>query len=485
MNLRRRSLTELQTLLHKREISPLDIAEDIVSSIEVINHELNAYLEIYSNDVIREAKRLTDEASFGELPLCGIPIAVKNNICIARKKITCGSRMLANYRSPYHATAVERLIESGALLLGATNMDEFGMGSSTENSAFGPTRHPLQADRVPGGSSGGSAAAVAADIAPAALGSDTGGSIRQPAAFCGVVGMKPTYGRISRYGLVAFASSFDQIGPITKTVEDCALLMEAMCGHDAKDATSAQNSPLDRLIALTDGCKNLTIGIPSDFIDRCEDSDVRHNFDEVLATLRAQKIRCEDVSLPHAGYAVACYYIIANAEASANLARYDGVRYGYRAKQFDNLYEMYARTRGEGFGEEVKRRILLGTFVLSEGYYAAYYSQAQKVRALIMKDFDNAFEKCNLMLTPTTPSPAFLLGEKLSDPLSMYLSDVFTVPVNLAGLPAISIPSGTSRGGLPLGIQLIGKRQQDESVLRGAFELERALGYNRRTAGEM
>lgn len=479
MTLRKLSLTELVSMLRKREISPLDVADDLISSIEAINGALNAYLEIYADDVLDEAKRLTDTSAFHELPLCGIPVAVKNNICIEGKKTSCGSRILENYRSPYHATVIRRLLESGALMLGCTNMDEFGMGSSTENSAFGPTKHPSHADRVPGGSSGGSAAAVAAGIAPAALGSDTGGSIRQPAAFCGVVGMKPTYGRISRYGLVAFASSFDQVGPIAKNVEDCALLMEVMCGHDARDATSLQSPPLACRKDLVDGLKDVTLGCPVDFIEQCDDTDVRRNYESVLAKLRARNIRIAEVSLPHVRYAVACYYIIANAEASANLARYDGVRYGYRATEWDSLYEMYARTRGEGFGEEVKRRILLGTYVLSEGYHEAYYLQAQKVRSLLLRDFEEIFAKCDLLVTPSTPTPAFRLGEKLGDPLSMYLSDVFTVPANLAGLPAISVPSGFSGDGLPLGVQLIGRRMHDRTVLRGAYGLERAVGLKK------
>ncbi len=479
MTLRKLGLSALVAMLRKREISPLDVAEDLVSSIEETNVELNAYLEIYADDMLGEAKRLTNTSAFPELPLCGIPIAVKNNICIEGKKTTCGSRILENYRSPYHATVIRRLLESGALIIGCTNMDEFGMGSSTENSAFGPTRHPSHADRVPGGSSGGSAAAVAAGIAPAALGSDTGGSIRQPAAFCGVVGMKPTYGRISRYGLVAFASSFDQVGPIAKSVEDCALLMEVMCGHDARDATSLRSPPPACRKDLADGLKGATLGCPVDFIEQCDDADVRRNYEAVLENLRARNVRIAEVSLPHVRYAVACYYIIANAEASANLARYDGVRYGYRAAQCGGLHEMYARTRGDGFGEEVKRRILLGTYVLSEGYHEAYYLQAQKVRSLLLKDFEEIFTKCDLLVTPTTPTPAFRLGEKVGDPLSMYLSDVFTVPANLAGLPAISVPSGFSGDGLPLGIQLIGRRMHDQTVLRGAYGLEQAVRSKR------
>jgi aspartyl-tRNA(Asn)/glutamyl-tRNA(Gln) amidotransferase subunit A len=480
VTLRTHGLSTLIALLRKKEISPLDVAEDLLSAIDERNGELNAYLDVFADDVRSEARRLAGTGSFLDLPLGGIPLAVKNNICVGGKRTTCGSRMLQNYRSPYHATVIHRLLDCGASMLGSTNMDEFGMGSSTENSAFGPTRHPSHADRVPGGSSGGSAAAVAAGIAPAALGSDTGGSIRQPAAFCGVVGMKPTYGRISRYGLVAFASSFDQIGPITRNVEDCALLMDVMCGHDARDATSLPDAPLDCMKAIPQGLAGLRIGVPRDFVDSCEHPVVRGNYEAVLAELRARDIPVQEVSLPHARYAVACYYIIANAEAGANLARYDGVRYGYRAEKANNIYEMYARTRGEGFGEEVKRRILLGTYVLSEGYHDAYYLQAQKVRSLLRKDFDEVFGKCDLLVTPTTPTPAFRLGEKVDDPLSMYLSDVFTVPANLAGLPAISIPSGLSEEGLPLGIQLIGRRKHDEQVVRGAYGLERIIGFDRR-----
>ncbi|NIM19071.1 MAG: Asp-tRNA(Asn)/Glu-tRNA(Gln) amidotransferase subunit GatA [Candidatus Latescibacteria bacterium] len=480
MPLNEHGLTELISLLQKKDITPLEIATDLLSAVNDKDKVLHAYLEVYGDELLDVAGRITRDGSFCEKPLCGVPIAVKDNICVEGKKTTCGSRILEDYESPYHATAIEKLIASGAIISGKTNLDEFAMGSSTENSAFGPTRNPWDLERAPGGSSGGSAAAVAAGIAPAALGSDTGGSIRQPAGFCGVVGMKPTYGTVSRYGLVAFASSFDQIGPIAKSVEDCALVLSVITGGDRKDATSTHSLTRDFTRSLEKGLEGLTVGIPKDFLKKNMDAEVEQNFDELLNLLRSHNVPIMDVSLPHSGYAVACYYIIANAEASANLARYDGVRYGYRAAEYDTLDDMYARTRGEGFGEEVQRRILLGTYVLSAGYYDAYYLKAQMVRSLIIRDFESAFEACDLLMMPTSPTPAFKLGEKVADPLLMYLSDIFTVPANLAGLPAISIPSGLSGGGLPLGIQLIGPPCKDETVLAAAYGLEREIGFDRK-----
>ncbi len=477
MSLHERSLKELLELLKKKATSPLEIVTDLLAAIESKNNTLNAYLEVCGDDLMAAARKMTAEGRFAEKPLGGVPIAVKDNICVKGMKTTCGSRFLGNYRSPYQATAVERLLAAGALISGKTNLDEFAMGSSTENSAFGPAKNPWNTTFTPGGSSGGSAAAVAADIAPAALGSDTGGSIRQPASFCGVVGMKPTYGTVSRYGLVAFASSLDQIGPITKSIEDNALLLSVISGFDPFDATCLQATLPDFRDTLKKGLKGLTIGIPRDFIEDGMDTEVKKNFETVEAKLQSQKVRLVNVSLPHAKYAVACYYIIANAEASSNLARYDGVKYGYRAQEFGELHEMITRTRSEGFGEEVQRRMLLGTYVLSEGYYDAYYLKAQKVRSLIVNDFKAAFERCDLLMAPTSPTPAFKLGEKISDPLLMYFSDVFTIPANLAGLPAVSVPSGLSESRLPLGVQLIGSALGDHTALRGAYGLERMIDF--------
>ncbi len=470
-------LTQLLKLLKKRETSPFEVASDLLSAIDSRNQAINAYLEVYREDLLEQAKRLTERGTFRDDPLFGIPIAVKDNICVKGRRTTCGSRMLESFRSPYHATAVERLLSAGALIVGRTNMDEFGMGSSTENSAFGPTRNPWNSGCVPGGSSGGSAAAVSADIAFAALGSDTGGSIRQPACLCGVVGMKPTYGRVSRYGLVAFASSLDQIGPIAKNVQDCAALLSVLCGHDPLDATSLRTRVPDFSGSLESGLEGLRVGIPWDFLETEMDPDVKRNFEWIIGELQALNVPLLDISLPHAKDAVACYYTIANAEASANLARFDGVRYGYRSKAYADLYEMYTRSRGEGFGEEVKRRILLGTYVLSAGYYDAHYLQAQKVRSLLIGDFQAVFERCDMVMLPTSPTPAFKLGEKISDPLLMYLSDIFTIPANLAGLPGISLPSGLSRDRLPTGVQLIGKALDEETVLKGAYGMEKVIGF--------
>ena len=480
MDLHKLSISQVRRLLGKGDVSPKDIVEDLVRAVESRNPAVGAYIDFYQSDLVKSAESATDTGDFRDQPLGGIPIAVKDNICIRGKTVTCGSRILRGYRSPYTATAVESLTAAGALIAGKTNLDEFAMGSSNENSAFGPVKNPWDFSRVPGGSSGGSAAAVAAEMAFGALGSDTGGSIRQPAAFCGVVGLKPTYGRVSRYGLVAFASSFDQIGPIARTVEDAALLLSAISGEDRRDATSMPADVSDFSFGLERGLEGLTVGVPRDFLRAELDEEIRDNFEDVVRLMKGDGVPVRDVKLPHADYAVAAYYIIANAEASANLARYDGVEYGHRSRRSDNLYRMYTNTRGEGLGEEVKRRILLGTYVLSAGYYDAYYLKAQKVRSLVFQDFRAAFERCDLILLPTSPTPAFELGEKTGDPVSMYMSDVFTVPANLAGLPAISVPSGLGRGRLPLGVQLIGPAMAEKTLLRGARGVERLVEFEER-----
>lgn len=415
------------------------------------------------------------------VPLMGMPIAVKDNICTEGVPTTCSSRMLATFVPPYSATVVSRLRARGYLLLGKTNLDEFAMGSSTENSAFGPSRNPWNPAYVPGGSSGGSAAAVAADECAAALGSDTGGSIRQPAALCGVVGLKPTYGRVSRYGLVAFASSLDQIGPITKDVTDAAILMNAIAGHDPSDSTSANVPVPDYMKALKkQDVKKLRIGLPKEYFAEGLHPEVDQAVRQAVAVLQELGGDIKEISLPTTGAAVAAYYLIATAEASSNLARYDGVKYGLRAKQSKDLLDMYMKTRQEGFGPEVKRRIMLGTYALSAGYYDAYYGKAQAVRTLIRRDFEAAFKDVDLMATPVTPTPAFKLGEKIQDPLEMYLSDIYTISVNLAGIPAISVPCGFSKGGLPIGLQLIGRPFEEDIVLRGAHAYEQATEWRLR-----
>jgi len=415
----------------------------------------------------------------GELPpLAGLPVAVKDIICTTEFPTTCGSRILEGWVPPYDATVVDRLRAAGAIILGKTNLDEFAMGSSTENSAYGPTRNPWDPSRVPGGSSGGSAAAVAAALAPLALGTDTGGSIRQPAGFCGIVGLKPTYGRVSRYGLVAFASSLDQIGPMARTVEDAALLLQVLAGRDPRDATSADLPVPDYRQALTGEARGLRIGIATEAFGEGLQPEVR---DAVLAAsevLRAQGAVISEVSLPTIAYALPTYYLIATSEASTNLARYDGVQYGLRVPSED-LYAMYTRTRRQGFGPEVKRRIMLGTYALSAGYYEGFFLKAQRVRTLVRRDFLAAFERVDLVLMPTSPTVAFRLGEKVEDPLQMYLADVYTIPVNLAGLPGISIPCGFAQG-LPIGLQLVGRPFDEPAVLRAAHAYEQATAWHRR-----
>jgi len=483
MEPRRLSITEARALLVSGDLSPTDIARDIVRAVEDRDGDVGAYLDFYRDSFLDRARAATASGGWRDQPLGGIPIAIKDNICVAGRRTTCGSRMLENWRSPYSATVVKKLEAAGAIICGKTSCDEFAMGSSNENSAFGPVRNPWDKARVPGGSSGGSAAAVAAGMALGALGSDTGGSIRQPAAFCGVVGLKPTYGRVSRYGLVAFASSFDQVGPVTKSVEDAALLLDAIAGRDPRDSTSVSAPPGDVSGELDGGLEDLVLGVPREFLDGEMSREVRSNFDALVVRLVAAGVRVRDVEMPHASHAVAAYYVIANAEASANLARFDGVRYGHRAAASDDLLEMYTKSRGEGFGAEVKRRILLGTYVLSAGYYDEYYLQAQKVRSLFVRGIRRAFEECDLIMMPTSPAPAFALGEKTGDPIAMYSSDVFTVPANLAGLPAISLPCGLNAERLPLGIQLMAPALDEALLLRGARAIERLVSFGERAYG--
>jgi len=464
----------LLELLEKGEVSSEEILSSVLQRIDEVEANLNSFITIFREDSLSQARKIDHLRTKGEKlgKLAGIPIAVKDNICVKGKRTTCGSRILSDFISSYDATVVDRLKGEGAIILGKTNMDEFAMGSSNENSFFGPVKNPFDVKRVPGGSSGGSAATVSSGEAVMALGSDTGGSVRLPASFCGVVGLKPTYGLVSRFGLVAFASSLDQIGPITKDVEDCALLLGVIGGYDPQDSTSINRPFPDISSGLRRGIKGLRIGLPQEFFPSGIDPPVKDALNKAIEQFSPEGAEIEEVSLPHTDKAIATHYILADAEASSNLARYDGTRYGYRAQGAVDLLDMYNRSRDEGFGDEVKRRIMLGTYVLSCGYYDAYYLQAQKSRTLIKRDFEDAFSKCDLLLTPTSPTPAFKLGEKIDDPLTMYLSDIFTVTVNLAGLPSISIPCGKTEDGLPIGMQIIGPPLADGEVLRLAYAYE-------------
>jgi aspartyl-tRNA(Asn)/glutamyl-tRNA(Gln) amidotransferase subunit A len=445
-----------------------------LDAAERLNETLNAFLEIDRQGATARAdelgKSVRDESS--NLPLAGVPLAVKDNICVRGLQASCGSRILGTYHPPYTATVVERLQAAGAVIIGKTNLDEFAMGSSNENSAFGVVRNPWDTERVPGGSSGGSAAAVAAGIVPVALGSETGGSVRQPAALCGIVGLKPTYGRLSRYGLVAFASSLDHISIFGRTTLDVAEVLQVAAGRDPLDSTSADVAVPDYSAALTGDIMGRRIGVPRLLFSEGLDEEVRERVEGAIEAYRELGAEVIDIELPHAKYCIAVYYVIATAEASSNLARFDGVRYGFRAEEARNLREMYKRTRDEGFGAEVKRRIMLGTFVLSSGYYDAYYRKAQQVRTLLKIDFEHAFERCDAILTPTTPTPAFLIGEKVDDPLAMYLNDIYTCTANLVGVPGISIPCGLSKEGLPVGLQLMTRHWDEAGLLKLAHAYE-------------
>ena len=462
-----------------KRFSAVEVAKAFLARAQALNPKLNAFLVILEKEALLQAEAVDRDIAAGKKPkLAGVPVAIKDNINIKGAPTTCSSKILVGYVSPYDATVIAKLRAEGAVFIGKTNLDEFAMGSSTDNSAFGPSRNPWDLSRVPGGSSGGSAAAVAARLAPVALGSDTGGSIRQPAALCGLVGMKPTYGRVSRYGLVAFASSLDQIGPLARDVRDAALLQSVIEGHDPRDSTSAEFKASDLLGGLDLPVKGLKVGIPKECFVSGLDPEVEGATRRALAILKEQGVETREVSLPTMGSGLSVYYLIAPSEASANLARFDGVRYGHSAarKQGEglSLMELYERSRGEGFGPEVKRRIMLGTYALSAGYYEAYYGKAQRVRTLIRQDFDKAFADVDLLLTPTTPTPAFKIGEKVSDPLQMYLNDIFTIPCNLAGVSGISIPAGLSKSGLPIGVQLMGRPFEEDILLRASRALERA-----------
>jgi aspartyl-tRNA(Asn)/glutamyl-tRNA(Gln) amidotransferase subunit A len=480
MNLAALTLNEASDKLRRRECSSTEITEAVFQRIAATEDKVHAYLTL-ARDTAMEQARQADESlkqDQSASPLLGIPIAVKDNFLTHGIRTTCASKILGDFMPPYDATTVTKLRSAGAVIVGKTNLDEFAMGSSAENSAFFPTRNPWNLERIPGGSSGGSAAAVAADQCLAALGTDTGGSIRQPAACCGVVGLKPTYGRVSRYGIIAFASSMDQVGPMTKDVRDSALLLQAIAGHDSADSTSAHQAAPNYADALTGSVKGLRVGVPKEYFVSGMQPEVEQAVRNAIGELAKNGARIAEISLPHTEYAVAVYYIVATAEASSNLARYDGMRFGHRAEAKD-LAETYRVSRKEGFGAEVKRRIMLGTYVLSAGYYDAYYLKAQRVRTLIKQDFDAAFKTCDVILTPTAPTTAFKIGEKIQDPLQMYLSDIFTISINLAGLPALSLPCGFDGAGMPIGLQIIGKHFDESTVLRTAHAYEQATEWHK------
>jgi aspartyl-tRNA(Asn)/glutamyl-tRNA(Gln) amidotransferase subunit A len=466
-----------RTAIRERQFTAARLVDEFYKKITAEDPEIQAYLAICEDRAMKQARHIDDLADRGEPlpPLAGIPVAIKDALVTKGVRTTAGSRILENFIPPYDCTAVARLEAAGAIVLGKTNCDEFAMGSSNENSAYGPVRNPRDKTRVPGGSSGGSAAAVAAGTAVAALGSDTGGSIRQPAAFCGVVGLMPTYGRVSRYGLIAFASSLDHIGPLSKTVKDAAIVLRYIAGRDPQDSTSADVPVPDYEQEIGKPVKGLRLGVPREYFAEGLDAEVKAAVESAIQQLAKDGCEIVPISLPHTPYAIPTYYVIATAEASANLARYDGVRYGYRSRQARTLSEMYRKSRDEAFGAEVKRRIMLGTYALSSGYYDAYYLKAQKVRTLLARDFEEAFLKVDAIVTPTTPTPAFKLGEKADDPLAMYLADIYTVVADLVGVPGISVPCGQTKARLPIGLQILGKHFDENTVLRLAHAVEHGM----------
>ena len=475
MDITKLTVHELQEKLENKELTVMQIVQAYANRIEEKEEKVKAFLSVSTKEALEEAKKIDEEGR--NTSLAGIPIGIKDNICTQGEKTTCASKMLENFVSPYDATVIENLKREKIISLGKLNMDEFAMGGSTENSAFQITKNPWNLHTVPGGSSGGSAAAVAADMVPWALGSDTGGSIREPAAFCGVVGLKPTYGLVSRYGLVAFASSLVQIGPITKDVTDSAILLNLLAGHDEKDSTSADVEKKDYTKALKQDVKGMKIGVPKEFFGEGLNQEVKDKLEEAIQMYKSLGAEVEEFSLDIAKYSLAAYYIIACAEASSNLGRFDGIRYGYRTKNYTDLKELFKNSRSEGFGPEVKRRIILGTYVLSSGYYDAYYKKAQKVRTYVKNEFDKAFEKYDVILTPTSPTVAFEINSKCNNPLEMYLADICTVSINIAGLPAISIPCGVDSNQMPVGMQLIGKQFAEETILQAAYTFEQKIKF--------
>ena len=479
MDITELTVHELKEKLANKELTVTEITKAYVDRINEKEKDVDAFVTTLCDEALNEAKEVEDKIKAGEVKgeYAGIPIGIKDNINVKGVRTTCSSKILENFISPYNATVIDKLNNENLINLGKLNMDEFAMGASTEYSAFKTTKNPWNLKTVPGGSSGGSAAAVAAGMVPWALGSDTGGSVRQPAAFCGVVGLKPTYGLVSRYGLVAFASSLDQIGPITKDVEDAAMLLNLIAGHDEKDSTSEIKEKVDYTKNLKKNIKGLKIGIPKEYFGEGINEEVKASLEKAIEKYKELGAEVEEFSLDIADYALATYYIIACAEASSNLGRFDGIRYGYRTKNYSDLKELYKNSRTEGFGDEVKRRIILGTYVLSSGYYDAYYKKAQKVRSLVIKEFDKAFEKYDVLLTPSSPTVAFEIGTRSNNPLEMYLADICTVSVNIAGLPGISIPCGVNSEGMPIGLQLIGQRFNEEKILNAAYNYEQAVKF--------
>ena len=475
------TIHEAHDLLSRREVTSQEVTESVIRRIESLDKKVNSYITVTSELAMEQAREADENIRQGRLDaLTGIPFAIKDILCIEGVKTTCGSGILKDFIAPYDATIIKKLKAQGAVCVGRTNMDEFAMGSSTETSYFGITRNPWDLERIPGGSSGGSAAAIAADECIAALGTDTGGSIRQPASCCGLVGLKPTYGRVSRFGLIAFASSLDQAGPMTKDVRDAAIVMNGICGYDPLDSTSVDVEVPDYTRLLGKEVKGMSAGIPREYFIEGLDKEVEAAFKEAIKLLEGLGVTIKEISLPHTEYAVAVYYLIAPAEASSNLARYDGVRYGYRTQACEGLLDMYIRSRSEGFGAEVKRRIMLGTYALSAGYYDAYYKKASQVRTLIRNDFKKAFTDCDVILTPTYPTPAFKIGEQVNDPLKMYLADIFTIPANLSGIAGISIPCGFSSQGLPIGLQILADFFQEENLLRVAHAYEQHTTWHKK-----
>lgn len=480
MELNNLTIHEIHSLLSSRELTALEIANSYINRIEEFDRILGAYLEKSFSDAIERAnevdKMIISNQEIGDL--AGVPFAIKDNICTRGIKTTCGSKILESFVPPYNATVVDKLNKSMGVMLGKTNMDEFAMGSSNENSAFKPVKNPWDTSRVPGGSSGGSAAVVSAGEAVFSLGSDTGGSVRQPASLCGVVGMKPTYGLVSRYGLVAFASSLDQIGPITKDTEDMAAVLNVIGGYDPNDSTSVNKAAPDYKKALTEDIRDMRIGIPTEYFEEGIDSDIKKQVYDAIDILKSMGAQIVEITMPHTAHALSVYYILSSAEASSNLARYDGIRYGHRSLNYEDAIDVYIKSRTEGFGDEVKRRIMLGTYVLSAGYYDAYYNKALKVRTLVKQDFEEAFKKCDVMVSPTSPTTAFKIGEKMGDPLSMYMSDICTVPINIAGVCSMSLPCGLSNG-LPVGLQLIGNYFEESKLIRLGYAYEKNTDWHK------